>query len=100
MARAVIWKCQLLPKARDRLPGTPHPSTGLCGVIASLGGVGWGSPMSWKPFCCQLGALGPGGLESNPSSATSQLGSPGKASPRPVFTHKTRIYGVLVHARC
>lgn len=55
--------------------------------------------MSWKPFCCQLGALGPGGLESNPSSATSQLGSPGKASPRPVFTHKTRVYGVLVHAR-
>lgn len=33
--------------------------------------------MSWKPFCWQPGALGPGGLESNPSSAASQLGSPG-----------------------
>lgn len=37
---AVIWKCLLLPKAGDRLPGTPHPSTGLCAVIASLSGVG------------------------------------------------------------
>lgn len=73
---------------------SPPLDRAACGDrIPGWGGAGVsGSPMSWKPFGCQLGALGPGGLESNPSSGTSQLGSPGKACPCPVFTHKTRVY--------
>lgn len=38
----------LAPAGIDSLHGTPHPSKELCLAMASLGGEGQGSPMSWK----------------------------------------------------
>lgn len=98
-------------------PPSPPPLKRAVPGDGTLGGVGQGSPTSWQPCChrlvapacahslwgcarAQARALGPGRLESDPGSAASQLGRPGRASPGcPGLTHKTRLCGALVHAR-
>lgn len=107
VARAVAWKCQLLPKAGDWLPQTPHPAKGLCLAMASPAGVGQGSPTSWKPFYHQLVATGSrllalgmcrqGLWGRGPWSDPLPAGQP-RASQSPllgcsVLTHKARVRG-------
>lgn len=79
-ARAVTWKCQLLPKAGDWPHGTPLPLKGCVWRWQSLGGGGAGVSHELGTFLppaggpglaptCSRGecaeALGPGSLHSN-----------------------------------
>lgn len=102
-ARAVTWKCQLLPKAGDWLHRTPLSLKGLCLVMAV---PGWGRagvsqelgtflPPAGARACLLLGCVGKdsgaGQVGFKSSRATCQLGSPGFLG-FPVLIHNTKVY--------